>query len=150
MKLQVLAVLVLSSLSFVACGGEAKAGETNVPSAVDKLADKVADKTAVAGKMAAVTSTLQGVLTSLDGLKDPAAAEQAKAGLEAQIGKLKDLVGQLDASQLGDLWTTTKVQVQKLADEQLPKLVEKYKANPELQKAVAPYVEQLKGLFAGK
>lgn len=146
MKLQVLAVLVLSSLSFVACGGEAKAGETNVPSAVDKLADK----TTAAGKMAAVTSTLKGVLTSLDGLKDPAAAEQAKAGLETQIGKLKDLVGQLDASQLGDLWTKAKVEVQKLADEQLPKLVEKYKANPELQKAVAPYVEQLKGLFAGK
>lgn len=146
MKLSLLAVLVLSSMSFVACGGEAKAGEANVPSA----ADKIAEKANAAGKMATVTTTLKGLLTSLDGLKDPAAAEKAKAGLEEQIGKLKTLVGQLDASQLGDLWTKTKAEVQKLADEQLPKLLEQYKANPELQKAVAPYLEQLKGLFAGK
>lgn len=145
MKLPVLAVLLLSSLSFVACGGEAKAGEANTP-AVGKVADGVA----ALGKVGAVKETLQGMLTSLDGLKDPAAAEKAKAGLEEQLGKLKTLVGQLDASQLGDLWTKAKVEVQKVADEQLPKLLEKYKANPELQKAVAPYVEQLKGLFAGK
>lgn len=146
MKLSVLAVLVLSSLSFVACGGEAKAGETNSLPSVGKVADSVA----ALGKVGAVKETLQGMLASLDGLKDPAAAEKAKAGLEEQLGKLKTLVGQLDASQLGDLWTKTKGEVQRLADEQLPKLIEKYKANPELQKAVAPYVEQLKGLFAGK
>lgn len=145
MKLPVLAILLLSSLSFVACGGEAKAGEANTP-AVGKVADSVA----ALGKVGAVKETLQGMLASLDGLKDPAAAEKAKAGLEEQLGKLKTLVGQLDASQLGDLWTKAKVEVQKVADEQLPKLLEKYKANPELQKAVAPYVEQLKGLFAGK
>lgn len=145
MKLPVLAVLLLSSLSFVACGGEAKAGEANTP-----MVGKVADSVAALGKVGAVKETLQGMLASLDGLKDPAAAEKAKAGLEEQLGKLKTLVGQLDASQLGDLWTKAKVEVQKVADEQLPKLLEKYKANPELQKAVAPYVEQLKGLFAGK
>jgi len=145
MKITLLAVLVLSSLSFVACGGEAKAGEANTPTV-----GKVADGVAALGKVGAVKETLQGMLASLDGLKDPAAAEKAKAGLEEQLGKLKTLVGQLDASQLGDLWTKAKVEVQKVADEQLPKLLEKYKANPELQKAVAPYVEQLKGLFAGK
>lgn len=146
MKSSTLAVLFLSSWLFVACGGaDAKAGEQGNPAA-----GKVADNVAALGKVKTVTETLQGMLQSLDGLKDPAAAEQAKAGLEAQLGKLKDLVGQLDASQLGDMWTKAKVGAQKLADEQLPKLVEKYKANPELQKAVAPYLEELKGLFAGK
>lgn len=146
MKFRTLAVLFLSSWSFVACGGaDAKAGEqTNPP------VGKVADNVVALGKVKSVTETLQGMLQSLDGLKDPAAAEQAKAGLEAQLGKLKDLVGQLDASQLGDLWTKAKGGAQKLADEQLPKLVAKYQANPELQKAVAPYLEELKALFAGK
>lgn len=146
MKFRVVVVLVLSSLAFVACGGaDAKVGEQGNPPA-----GKVADNAAALGKVKSVTDTLQGLLKSLDGLKDPAAAEQAKAGLEAQLGKLKDLVGQLDASQLGDLWTKAKGGAQRVADEQLPKLVEKYKANPELQKAVAPYIEELKGLFAGK
>lgn len=138
--------LLLSGFLFASCGGaDAKAGEQANPPV-----GKVADNVAALGKVKSVTETLQGMLQSLDGLKDPAAAEQAKAGLEAQLGKLKDLVGQLDASQLGDLWTKAKVGAQKLADEQLPKLVAKYQANPELQKAVAPYLEELKGLFAGK
>ncbi|MFO1029977.1 MAG: hypothetical protein U1F60_02755 [Planctomycetota bacterium] len=146
MKFRTLAVLSLSSWLFVACGGaDPKPGEQGNPAT-----GKVVDNVAALGKVKTVTETLQGMLQSLDGLKDPAAAEQAKAGLEAQLGKLKDLVGQLDASQLGDMWTKAKVGAQKLADEQLPKLVEKYKANPELQKAVAPYLEELKGLFAGK
>lgn len=134
-------ILLLLPLSlFPSCGGaEAKANDP-APAA----------KVAALGKLKSVGESLQGMLKSLDGLKDQAAAEQAKAGLEAQLGKLKELVGQLDASQLGDAWTKVKGEAQKLADEQLPKLVAKYQADPELQKAVAPYIEQLKGLFAGK
>ncbi|MBL8735090.1 MAG: hypothetical protein JNL12_01555 [Planctomycetes bacterium] len=138
--------LLLTFFLFAACGGaDAKAGEQ-----ADPPAGKVADNVAAVGKVKALTDTLQGMLQSLDGLQDPAAAERAKAGLDAQLGKLKDLVGQLDASQLGDLWTKAKAGAQKVADEQLPKLVAKYQANPELQKAVAPYLEELKSLFAGK
>lgn len=139
-------VLVLLSSSFVACGGgDAKAGEQGGGQVA-----QLAEGGAALVKMKMVKDTFTGLVKSLDGLKDPAAAEQAKAGLQQQVTKLQQLVGELDASKLGDLWGKTKVEVQKVADEQLPKLLEKYKANPELQKAVAPYLEQLKGLFAGK
>jgi hypothetical protein len=144
--LVVVPFLVLGS----ACGGKAEAGEaaakdaSNALKAATDLMGKASDLVKNVGTFDQVKSTFSNLTQSLQGVTDGASAEQAKAKLAEYVGQLKSQLG--DGGTLAK-WTASLGSagdgVMKAVLDQVAKL----SANPDVQKAIGPVLDQVKGLL---
>ncbi|MBL8752653.1 MAG: hypothetical protein JNK15_05075 [Planctomycetes bacterium] len=140
--------VVLPFLFLVAgCGEKAKAGATETTPAVGAAKDllgKASDLVQKAANLDQVKTTFGDLGKTLQGITDGASAEQAKAKLGDYV---KTLQGQLGDGTIAK-WTSSLGSTGEGLVKQVVDQANRLAANPDVQKAIGPVLEQVKALFA--
>ena len=128
------ALSLLAAVALPACGGDA-------PTEPDPLR-KAASKLARAPLIAKVTKTLANLKTTLVTVTDGATAEAAKTRLSSLVTDLQDQVDKLGGTEkltgaLGGFKTSLTEKIGELLNDS------------EIQRAIGPALQKLKGLIAG-
>ncbi len=147
--MRTLTVLAVVPLLFLvaACGGNANAGTAEAPGALKTAADlmgKAGDALKQVTDLNQVKATFTNLTQSLQGVTDGATATQAKAKLAECVAQLQT---QLGAGGTLAKWTSTLGSTGDGLTKALLDQVTKLSSNPDVQKAIGPVLEQVKGLL---